>query len=84
MEQECDRSTNRSDDRKSSGSGAIKALHDIGLSDEDANADLREFRSVLDAWRMTKRTAGRAIVQTLTYLFLGALLAGSYLKLTGK
>ena len=69
---------------KAAAAGAIKALHDIGLSDEDANADLRELRSVLDAWRMTKRTAGRAIVQTLTYLFLGALLAGSYLKLTGK
>jgi len=64
--------------------GATKALHDIGLSDVDANADLRELRSVLDAWRMAKRTAGRAVVQTLTYLFLGALLAGSYLKITGK
>lgn len=69
---------------KAAAAGAIKALHDIGLSDEDANTDLRELRSVLDAWRMAKRTAGRAIVQTATYLFLGALLAGSYLKITGK
>jgi len=64
--------------------GAIKALHDIGLSDVDANKDLQELRSVLDAWRMAKRTAGKAIVQTLTYLFLGALMAGTYLKITGK
>ena len=69
---------------KAAAAGAKKALHDIGLSDIDANKDLQELRSVLDAWRMTKRTAGRAIVQTLTYLFLGALLAGSYIKITGK
>ena len=69
---------------KAAAAGAIKALHDIGLSDVDANEDLRELRSVLDAWRMAKRTAGRAIVQTLTYLFLGALMAGAYLKVVGK
>ena len=69
---------------KAAAAAASKALHDIGLSDEDANPDLRELRSVLDAWRMAKRTAGRAIVQTLTYLFLGALLAGSYIKITEK
>ena len=71
-------------EKAAAAAAAAKALHDIGLSDEDANPDLRELRSVLDAWRMAKRTAGRAIVQTLTYLFLGALLAGSYLKITGK
>ena len=69
---------------KAAAAAAAKALFDIGLSDSDANTDLRELRSVLVAWRMAKRTAGRAIVQTLTYLFLGALLAGSYLKITGE
>ena len=69
---------------KAAAAGAKKALHDIGLSDIDANKDLQELRSVLDAWRAAKRTAAKAVVQTLTYLFLGALLAGSYLKLTGK
>jgi|TARA_R110002126_G_C10076505_1_gene463296 hypothetical protein len=69
---------------KAASAAAAKALHDLGLSDKNANPDLRELRSVLDAWRMAKRTAGRAVVQTLTYLFLGALLAGSYLKITGK
>ena len=69
---------------KAAAAGAKMALHDIGLSDVDANDDLRELRSVLDAWRAAKRTAGKAIVQTATYLFLGALLAGSYLKITGK
>ena len=62
--------------------GAKKALRDIGLSDEEASKDLRELRSVLDAWRMAKRTAGRAIIQTATYLFLGALLAGAYFNFT--
>ena len=69
---------------KAAAAGAKKALRDIGLSDEDANKDLQELRSVLDAWRMAKRTAGRAIVQTATYLFLGALMAGAYLNLSDK
>jgi hypothetical protein len=69
---------------KAAAAGAKKALRDIGLSDEDANKDLQELRSVLDAWRMAKRTAGRAIVQTATYLFLGALMAGAYLNISDK
>ena len=69
---------------KAAAAGAKKALRDIGLSDEDANKDLQELRSVLDAWRMAKRTAGRAIVQTATYLFLGALMAGAYLNISER
>ena len=60
--------------------GAKKALHDIGLHDDTAMADVAELRSLLDSWRSAKRTVGRTIIQTLTYLFLGALLAGSYFK----
>jgi len=60
--------------------GARKALHDIGLHDDMAMADVAELRSLLDSWRSAKRTVGKTIIQTLTYLFLGALLAGSYFK----
>ena len=69
---------------KAAAAGARTALREVGLSDEDANKDLQELRSVLDAWRMAKRTAGRAIVQTATYLFLGALMAGAYLNISDK
>lgn len=61
--------------------GAKNALRDVGLHDDEAVHDLREVRELLDSWRMAKQTAGRAIVQTFTYLFLGALIAGSYFKL---
>ena len=66
---------------KAAEAAAKNALRNIGLHDADAIHDLREVRELLDAWRMAKRTAGRAIVQTFTYLFLGALITGSYFKL---
>jgi hypothetical protein len=64
--------------------GARKALRDIGLSDDDALSDVSELRGLLDSWRSTKRTVGRTIVQALTTLVLGGLLAGSYFNFFGK
>ena len=64
--------------------GARKALSDIGLSDDDALSDVSELRGLLDSWRSTKRTVGRTIVQALTTLVLGGLLAGSYFNFFGK
>ena len=64
--------------------GARKALRDIGLHDEGALSDVHELRGLLDSWRSAKRTVGKTIVQGFTTLVLGALLAGSYLKITGK
>ena len=64
--------------------GAKKALRDVGLSDDDANVDVKELRNLLDTWRITKRTAVKTIVQAVTYLFLGALITGAYLNFNGK
>jgi hypothetical protein len=68
--------------------GAKKALHDVGLSDDDAVHDLREVRDLLDSWRSVKRTAGKTITQIITTLILGAILAGtaasSYFNFTPK
>ena len=65
--------------------GAQKALRDIGFSDDDALlADVSELRSLLDSWRSAKRTVGKTIVQTLTTLFLAALMAGSYFNFFNK
>ncbi len=58
--------------------GAKKALRDVGLQDDDAVHDMREIRDLLDSWRSAKRTAANTVIKTLTYIFLGALLAGSY------
>ena len=64
--------------------GARKALRDIGLSDDDALSDVSELRGLLDSWRSAKRTVGKTIVQALTTLVLGGLLAGSYFNFFNK
>ena len=69
---------------KAAEAGAKKALRDVGLSDDDANVDVKELRNLLDTWRITKRTAVKTIVQAITYLFLGALITGAYLNFNGK
>jgi hypothetical protein len=58
--------------------GARRALRNIGLSDEDALGDVSELRGLLDSWRTAKRTVGKTIVQGITTLILGGLIAGSY------
>ena len=58
--------------------GARKALREVGLSDDDANSDVKELRNLLDSFRSAKRTVGKTIVQAFTTLFLAALMAGAY------
>jgi hypothetical protein len=57
--------------------GAKKALHDVGLHDDDATDDVREIRDLLDSWRSIKRTAGKTLVQILTTMLLGFIIAGT-------
>ena len=65
---------------KAAAAGARTALREVGLSDEDANSDVRELRNLLDSFRSAKRTVGKTIVQGLTTLFLAALMAGAGIK----
>jgi len=58
--------------------GARKALREVGLSDDDANSDVKELRNLLDSFRSAKRTVGKTLVQALTTVFLAALMAGAY------
>ena len=58
--------------------GARKALRNIGLNDKNASSDVSELRSLLDSWRVAKRTVGKTIVQGITTLILGCVIAGSY------
>jgi|TARA_R110002153_G_scaffold45632_3_gene128739 predicted xylose isomerase-like sugar epimerase len=69
---------------KAAAAGARTALREVGLSDEDANSDVRELRNLLDSFRSAKRTVGKTIVQGLTTLFLAALMAGAYFNFTDK
>ena len=64
--------------------GARKALRDIGLSDDDALSDVSELRGLLESWRSTKKTVAKTVLQAVTTLVLGGLLAGSYFNFFGK
>jgi len=64
--------------------GARKALRDIGLSDDDALSDVSELRGLLDSWRSAKRTVAKTVLQAITTLILGGLLAGSYFNFFEK
>lgn len=64
--------------------GAREALRDIGLYDDDARDDVREIRSLLEAWRDTKRTVGQTVARFLTMALLALLAAGAYMELGDK
>jgi hypothetical protein len=61
--------------------GAKRALADIGLVDENAAADLRDLRDLLDAIRTAKRTAWQTVVRLLTTGIILALIAGVAIKI---
>jgi hypothetical protein len=50
--------------------GASQALREIGLQDEDAASDIKEMRSLLDAWRLTKRSIWSTTVKMGTVAVL--------------
>ena len=56
--------------------GAKRALRSIGLQDETAMSDVRDLRSLLDAWRVTKRTVLTTLVKAVVVAFLAAIGAG--------
>lgn len=56
--------------------GAKQALESVGLHDETAGNDIRDLRSLVDGWRMVKKTALRTAVQTATIALLGILSLG--------
>jgi Family of unknown function (DUF6127) len=69
--------------QKAAECGAKKALHDIGLHDEEAADDMRELRGILDTWRDTKRTAWKTFVGWFTKGLILVILAGIYMKSGG-
>ncbi len=61
--------------------GARRALRRVGLADGEAGRDIRELRTLLDAWRAARRTAGETLVRWLVTLLLCGVLAGIAIKL---
>lgn len=64
--------------------GARKALHDIGLHDEEAASDVRDLRDLLETWRDAKRTAWKTFVGWVTKGFLAMLVVGAWYQLKDK
>ncbi|MEE8058339.1 MAG: DUF6127 family protein [Pseudomonadales bacterium] len=62
--------------------GAIRALANVGLDSEESTAhDIRELRSLLQAYTLAKRTAWQTIIRLITTGFILALIAGAAIKL---
>lgn len=57
--------------------GASKALHSMGLQDDDAPGDLRDLRQLLDTIRRTKDSALKSVVSFISKLFITALILGA-------
>jgi Family of unknown function (DUF6127) len=63
------------------GRGAKRAMADVGLDGEDAAANIRELRGLLEAFNTAKKTAWQTVVKMATTPFVLALVAGAAMKL---
>ena len=61
--------------------GARRALADVGLDGEDAAADIRELRGLLEAFNTAKHTAWQTLIRITTTGLILALMAGAAVKL---
>jgi len=76
-----DAATLRAIVEEASGLGAERAMARLGLSDEDARADIGELRQLLQAWRDAKASAWRAAVDWAVRGLLALLLIGIAVRL---
>ena len=63
--------------------GAKEALRSIGLLDDDAARDIIEMRSLLEAWRDTRKSVWSTIVKVTTVALL-TFIAGAEWMTMGK
>ena len=63
--------------------GAKEALRSIGLLDDDAQKDIIEMRSLLEAWRDTRKSVWSTIVKVTTVALL-TFIAGAVWMTMGK
>ena len=61
--------------------GAERVLAHLGLENGHAARDIRELRSLIEAWRDARRTAWQTAVKVMTTGILAALLVGAAIKL---
>ena len=63
--------------------GAKEALRSIGLLDDDAVRDIIEMRSLLEAWRDTRKSVWSTVVKLATVALL-TFIAGAVWMTMGK
>jgi len=64
--------------------GAKKALASVGLHDDNAGTDVRDLRSVLEAWRTVKKTVLVTLARAATVGFLALLAIGTWFYIGKK
>ena len=63
---------------------AKRALEIIGLTDENAAKDIQEMRSLLDAWRDTRKSIWNTTVRILTVATLTFIAGAVWMSFNGE
>ena len=63
---------------------AKRALDSIGLTDENAAKDIQEMRSLLDAWRDTRKSIWNTTVKILTVATLTFIAGAVWMTFNGE
>tara|TARA_R110001592_G_scaffold247417_1_gene509513 strand:- start:20 stop:265 length:246 start_codon:yes stop_codon:yes gene_type:complete len=63
---------------------AKRALESIGLTDENAARDIREMRSLLDAWRETRKSIWNTTVKIGTVTILTFIVGAVWMTFNGE
>ena len=64
--------------------GAKEALKSLGLQDDDARKDLHEMRTLLEAYRDTKKSIWSTVVRISTVALLSFVAASVWMQLGNK
>lgn len=61
--------------------GASAALREVGLHDDDARKDIQEMRSLLEAWRDTRKGVWSTIVKMSTVAIITFIAASLWMQI---
>ena len=64
--------------------GAREALKSLGLQDDDAQKDLHEMRTLLEAYRDTKKSIWSTVVRISTVALLSFIAASVWMQIGNK
>jgi len=64
--------------------GAREALKSLGLQDDDAHKDLHEMRTLLEAYRDTKKSIWTTVVRISTVALLSFIAASVWMQIGNK